>query len=249
MENSSLNKRNATNEARQALVVFLGQHHKNGRLNKGAIAAAMELFPFKSTQIKHIWRAARASVLDPSVRVDFSTKKGNSGRKPKYSEENVKSLIENVPLSRRSTIRSLSKATTIPTTTLWRMGKEGWLKRHSSAVKPFLTDANKMARLEFAKSFVNPRTQRFDNMYDYVHIDEKWFYMTKINTNYYLVPGETPPHRTCKSKRYITKVMFMCAVARPRWDSHANCHLACGPLFNKIPLNDAVKIVQWAHWK
>ena len=45
--------------------------------------------------------------------------------------------------------------------------------------------------------------------------------MTKINTNYYLVPGETPPHRTCKSKRYITKVMFMCAVARPRWDSHA----------------------------
>ena len=64
-------------------------------------------------------------------------------------------------------------------------------------------------------------TQKFDNMYDYVHIDEKWFYMTKINTNYYFVPGETPPHRTCKSKRYITKFMFMCAVDRPIWDSHA----------------------------
>ena len=60
-------------------------------------------------------------------------------------------------------------------------------------------------------------------MYDYVHIDEKWFYMTKINTNYYLVPDETPPHWTCKSKRYITTVMFMCAVARPRWDSHDKC--------------------------
>ena len=96
----------------------------------------------------------------------------------------------------------------------------GWEKKDGS--NAILAQSNR--RLEFAKSFVNPRTQRFDNMYDYVHIDEKWFYMTKINTNYYLVPGETPPHRTCKSKRYITKVMFMCAVARPRWDSHAHRH-------------------------
>ena len=45
--------------------------------------------------------------------------------------------------------------------------------------------------------------------------------MTNINKNYCLVPDETAPHRTCKSKRYVTKVMFMCAVARPRWDIHA----------------------------
>ena len=29
---------------------------------------------------------------------------------------------------------------------------------------------------------------------------------------------EEVPHRTCQSKRFITKVMFMAAVARPRGD-------------------------------
>ena len=107
------------------------------------------------------------------------------------------------------------------------MPRKSWFLRHSNAMKPFLTDINKIARLNFAKSFVNPRTQKFDNMYDYVHIDEKWLYMTKINKNYYLVPEETPPHQTYKSNRYITKVMFMCAVARPRWDSHAKREFDC----------------------
>ena len=198
MENSSLKKSNATNEVRQALVVFLAQHHENGRLNKGAIAAAMELFPFKRTQIKRIWRLARDNVINPNVEVDYSSqKKGNSGRKPKYSQEDFMAAIRQTPLSQRQTLRTLSNATLIPASTLCRMRQKGWFLWHSNVIKPFLTDANKMASLEFAKSFVNPQTQRFDNMYDYVHIDEKWFYMTKINTNYYLVPGETPPHRTC----------------------------------------------------
>ena len=46
--------------------------------------------------------------------------------------------------------------------------------------------------------------------------------MTKVNAKFYLVPGETPPHKLCKSKSYITKFLFMHAVSRPRWDSHAN---------------------------
>ena len=32
--------------------------------------------------------------------------------------------------------------------------------------------------------------------------------------------NEEEPERNCKSKRFITKVMFMAAVARPRYDSH-----------------------------
>ncbi len=98
------------------------------------------------------------------------------------------------PLSQRQSLRILSNATSIPVTILCEMRQKGWFLRHSNAIKPFLTDENKIARLKFAKSFVNPRTGRFGAMYNYVHIDEKWFYMTKVNANYYLVPGETPPH-------------------------------------------------------
>ena len=81
--------------------------------------------------------------------------------------------IQSTPLSQRITLRSLSNATLIPVSTLGKMRKKVWFLRHSNAVKPFLTDVNKIACLNYANSFVNPRTKIFDNMYDYVHIDEK----------------------------------------------------------------------------
>ncbi|XP_058211657.1 uncharacterized protein LOC131323836 [Rhododendron vialii] len=40
--------------------------------------------------------------------------------------------------------------------------------------------------------------RKFKSMYNYVHIDEKWFYMTKEAERYYLLPEEEEPHRTCK---------------------------------------------------
>jgi hypothetical protein len=49
-----------------------------------------------------------------------------------------------------------------------------------------------------------------------VHVDEKWFYLAKINQKIYLVPGETGPTRPMHSKRFIPKVMFLAAVAEPR---------------------------------
>ena len=53
-------------------------------------------------------------------------------------------------------------------------------------------------------------------MYDVVHVDEKWFYITEENMTVYLAHDEPEPERHCKSKRYIGKIMFLCAVARPR---------------------------------
>ena len=46
--------------------------------------------------------------------------------------------------------------------------------------------------------------------------------MTRTQTGYILAPDETDPHRTCKSKRFIDKIMFLCVVARPRWDTIRN---------------------------
>ena len=93
-------KHNATNEEQIALVTFLSQRHKNCRLNKGAIDAAMEYFPFKRSQIKVIWRLARDAAVDPNVRLDFTNKKkGNSGRKTKYSQESLMTAIQSTPLT------------------------------------------------------------------------------------------------------------------------------------------------------
>ncbi|TBU12761.1 hypothetical protein CWI38_0638p0010, partial [Hamiltosporidium tvaerminnensis] len=145
-----------------------------------------------------------------------SKKKKRCGRKPKEYSKNL-AQIRNTPLNRRGTLRSLSVAIVIPKSTLFDIFKI------SSTVKPTLTDKNKMDRLKFCLSKVNLANNGdllFDDLYDYVHIDKKWFYLTKVKRSYYLMLNEENPERNCKSKRFITKIMFMAAVARPRYDAH-----------------------------
>lgn len=57
-------------------------------------------------------------------------------------------------------------------------------------------------------------------MYYFVHIDEKWFYVTK--KKYYLRPIEVDPLRSCQSENYVGKVMFLVAMARPQFDDVGN---------------------------
>ncbi|XP_057529901.1 uncharacterized protein LOC130808440 [Amaranthus tricolor] len=52
-------------------------------------------------------------------------------------------------------------------------------------------------------------------MTNVVHIDEKLFYITRTQQTFYLTQDEIEPHREIQSKRFIPKIMFMCAVARP----------------------------------
>ena len=83
------------------------------------------------------------------------------------------------------------------------------------------------ARIQFVLSHIERSTLHtnptYVDMYSLIHIDKKWFYMTIHSQKYYLLPGEVEPHRTCKSKRFIAKVMFMSAVARPRYDENGTC--------------------------
>ncbi|XP_021848849.1 uncharacterized protein [Spinacia oleracea] len=56
--------------------------------------------------------------------------------------------------------------------------------------------------MEPSTIYTNPT---FKTFYDYVHIDEKWFYLKKANLKVYLAPGEEHPYRTAQSKNHIPK--------------------------------------------
>ena len=131
-----------------------------------------------------------------------------------------------VPFRQRTSIRSLASALGVPKSTMHKRIKEGVMRPTSNPVKPFLTDANKLSRLQHCISMLDPASfggaSEFKGMFYTIHIDEKWFYMSRTSNRYYMLPEEEEPHRTCKSKRFITKVMFLAAVARPRWDSSRN---------------------------
>ncbi|KAF0732228.1 hypothetical protein Ae201684_010673 [Aphanomyces euteiches] len=96
---------------------------------------------------------------------------------------------------------------------------QGSLKR----IKPLLSDENKKKRLRFALGFLQPGLHGahfFENMYNRVHVDEKWFYLTQVKRTLYVYEDEELALRSAKSTSFITKVMFLAAVTRPRYDAH-----------------------------
>ncbi|KAH9142180.1 hypothetical protein AeRB84_013729, partial [Aphanomyces euteiches] len=60
-------------------------------------------------------------------------------------------------------------------------------------------------------------------MHNVVHVDEKWFFVTRVKKRIYVYDDEAVAARFAKSKRFITKVMFLCAVGRPQYDPHKKC--------------------------
>ena len=153
--------------------------------------------------------------------MEISSRKKNCGRKMKDYDQQIAS-ISTVPLAQRSTLASTAQAINVPKTVLFRRLKAGVIISHTNSIKPFLTDENKAARVRFCRQHANLDQQLFETMLDTVHIDEKWFYLTKPTMKCYLGADEELPQRSCKSKRFVTKVMFLCAVARPRWDTTRN---------------------------
>ncbi|KAF7141606.1 hypothetical protein RHSIM_Rhsim06G0137900 [Rhododendron simsii] len=173
--------------------------------------------------IRRIWEQGTACIHNRMV-VDVSSNlSGRVGRK--RVEINFNKVAE-VRKSQRTNIRSLSNAIKVSKSTLHRRIKEGALRPHSNPLKPHLSEEIKRARLRFCLSMLEPSTLDtepiFKSMHDCVHIDEKWFYMTKESEKYYLLLREEEQYRTCKGKRFITKVMFMAAVARPCFDADGN---------------------------
>ena len=94
---------------------------------------------------------------------------------------------------------------------------------HTSSLKPPLMDENKVSRMKLALSFINKNdTSKFEHMEDLIHIDEKWFYLTKDGQRFIIAADEAEPYRHVQHKSFLTKIMFLCAVARPRYDMNKN---------------------------
>ena len=74
-----------------------------------------------------------------------------------------------------------------------------------------------------ALSFIDKHnTSKFENLEDLIHIDEKWFYLTKDGQCFIIVADEAEPYRHVQHKLFLMKIMFLCMVARPRYDMNKN---------------------------
>ena len=173
--------------------------------------------------------------------VDVSSRKPkNCGRK---KVEIDTSQVETIPLHRRCTIRSLAQALGMKKTIVRQMFKDGFLRRHSNSLKPYLKEENKKERLRWCVSMLEQHTlqtqPKFKEMKNIIHQDEKWFNGTRKDVTYYMTQDEEDPHRTVRNKNYIEKVMFFCAVANPQYDDEGNCafdgKLGIWPFIREVP--------------
>ncbi|CAN0403566.1 unnamed protein product, partial [Pylaiella littoralis] len=133
--------------------------------------------------------------------------------------------LQEVPLKNRTTQRSIAASLEIPPTTLARNLKKLGLRACSRFLKPLLTDNGKAARLAWSLRWVRDApggARKFHHFYDFVHLDEKWFYICKQGPRYYCYEGEDIPIWKVQHKSHVIKIMFLAAVSRPRFDSGRN---------------------------
>jgi len=202
--------------------------HENGEatLARGAQDAVAKKFDINQSTVSRIWKRAKSNWKDNGAYRATPQKKGNCGRKPLYDPEEVKAALKSIPLSGRRTIRKIAAALGIPKTTIHKMKCDGVIRAHTNDIKPILTPENQFIRVLYAANEVerlpNGRWE-FRAGEDVVHLDEKWFFLTEKNMRTYLGEDEDEPERTTRNKNHIIKVMFLAAVARPRFDEDGNC--------------------------
>ena len=194
---------------------------ENNKLKRGALTEVANLFAVNPRTIARIWKRARLSFEDPDIGAfRASPRKDRGGRMQQHDRDAIREAILLVPTHQRRTLRTLASAIGIPLSTLHSLKQDktdSVILSHSNALKPHLQDHHKFARVLYAVANLDLDTEEYSSYFNSIHIDEKWFFLTEEQLHMYLVPGETPPSRRVGHKSHILKVMFLVAVARPRF--------------------------------
>ena len=147
----------------------------------------------------------------------------NSRRPPIYLKEFIQEGVKDVLLWKRHTQGKLATFTGVSKTTVHHWIVASTIHVHCNSLKPVLTEENKVARLLMALHFRDPLDPtKYCDMLDWIHLDEKWFFLTWEKERSLLLPEEKNPKHCIKHKSLITKVMFLCAIACPRFNLSAN---------------------------
>ena len=209
---------------KRALGVLLAQL-EDGVLPWGSFTIVADQIGVAGSTISRLWRQARGAHEQYLIITQEIASRNNSRANCyKYSHAEFRQGLKEIPWRHHKTYRSTAKAMGVTLSTVQQMLLHRDVCRiHMFSLKPTLTEENKMSRMEFALSFVDKNnTRKFENMEDLIHIDEKWFYIMKDGQHFIIAVDEEEPYRHVQHKSFLTKIMFLCAVARPRYDTRRN---------------------------
>ncbi|XP_057548114.1 uncharacterized protein LOC130826548 [Amaranthus tricolor] len=130
--------------------------------------------------VARLWESAKTTMQNGIVVDVNSRKRGRVGRKPRVFDM---TLLNVVPIEKRTTNRAMTSALGIGHSQVYRRMKSGNIRPHTNLIKPKLSHDHKIRRLNFILSQIIPPTvdslPKFSLMYNVVHIDDKWFYMSR----------------------------------------------------------------------
>ncbi|XP_042035328.1 uncharacterized protein LOC121781686 [Salvia splendens] len=210
METTQRDTRTIGVDTKNLIAQSLLQQSYSGHLRHGALIKAAQQFGVCKRTLYRIWAEAKEQMeLGVPVNVRDRVRGYNHKDKMQLDVNKVRQLC----MLERSTIRKMARKLEISKSTLGRMKKEDLIRPHTSAVKPVLTDLNKLARLRWGLSQIQPiridGKLKYNTMHNVVHIDEKWFYMTKSSDRYYLLPDEDEPYRSYHTLHKMEKPFLM----------------------------------------
>jgi hypothetical protein len=224
-------KKELTGDQRKRIVSRLlwelQENSVDGKFARGILTAVGHEFHVCNKTIRRVWARAIQNFGDPDIRQFRSSPlKKNCGRPKLWNHDEVREAVKLVPLFQRRSIRDLAAALGIPKSTLHDMKcdtDDPVIIPCTSALKPALTEHHKLLRACYCVSRIDTETRLFNDFFQAVHVDEKWFFISEQELRVYIAPGENVPNRVCQNKDHILKVMFLCAVARPRYDRNGDC--------------------------
>ncbi|XP_074299525.1 uncharacterized protein LOC141630644 [Silene latifolia] len=228
---------NLTNDERHRIGCYLFENSSNGKPNRGSMNILAAKYQVDRRTTFDIWTVAKRQREHGEMLQLNSKLKGKKGRPT--LEVPVERILA-ISLGDRGSMKIFGAAIGVSAGTIFNWVKQRKIRSHTSALHPALTEENKFQRLYFALSKLSydriSCSLKFKEMSNIIHIDEKWFYITDDQAKFYLLMEEDTPYRACKSKSFITKVMFMAAVSRPIYDGNGNLVLMVTKdmLLNKV---------------
>ena len=166
-------RKEMSEEVRKQVYQALLARSNNGTLHKEDIAFVAAQFDIHRRTAQRVWNRGKTQLYSNVSVVVSSLKKGRVGRKAIPFDLEA---LRNIPLKERMTIEDVCAKLNMSKWRVQNYLKKGLIRRHSSSIKPYLTEANKKSRLQWCVDMVNRELlddPRFKELYDFVSV-ETW---------------------------------------------------------------------------
>ncbi|XP_074314581.1 uncharacterized protein LOC141649802 [Silene latifolia] len=211
--------KNLTNAERSRISQILLEKCTDGKPKYGTMSEIALQFGVCRKTITNIWNIARKQYASgQAINVNNKLIGRPMAHRCKFDTEK----LEQLDMIKRTTQEEVAAGLGVSQSTISRWVKADLIDSHTNAIKLGLTDNNILARLIYCLEHLH-----------YDQVSKKYTFKDQGK-------NEKRPYRTCQSKRFITKVMFMCAVARPKLygpnqEIIFDGKLGCWPFVMEVP--------------